>query len=199
MGDFNYNLRDPASEGHLLLESLSAMDFRVIRFDDTFFHNAGFFELDCCAVIGLDVVGHSVHLSESPILGGYLWLYFNVVLNDHRHLAPGAPLMRRDLRAYSPDHFCQELAYSDWSTLQNPCVTIDQAAELLNRIFLDVFERLAPLRLVTPSSRTIKIWKTPELLAMEKCCAKLHKTIRRRNFDADLIGQFYQLRHQLQR
>lgn len=59
-------------------------------------------------------------------------LYVIVVLDDHRRLAPSAPVMRRDSPEYSPEYFCQELANSDWSALWSSCVTVDEVAELLN-------------------------------------------------------------------
>lgn len=55
MGDFNYNLGDPTSDRHMLIEALAEMDFKVIRFGNTFFHNVGSSELNWYVTAGLDV------------------------------------------------------------------------------------------------------------------------------------------------
>lgn len=195
MGDFNYNLADPLSQGQQLVETSTEPDSQVLRFGSTSFHKAGSSELDFCTIAGLEVGMSSLKCGDFP------WpdvnLFFNICQPARALPSDGPPVMRRSWCGYSADHFCSVLSCMDWSSACIGVVSIDTAAELLTSNFTSALNVLDPIGIVRLSSQQRKVWKIPELDALEKRYAKLHKRISNRALD--LIKQFRALRFESQR
>lgn len=106
------------SDGHNFILSLTEMNYSIIRFGPTFFHNLGKSELYFCAVSGFDADCNSLATSEFPVPGGHLWLYFAVSWDpggDQR--SGGSSVRRRDWSRYSNEAYCEALASLDWSPI----------------------------------------------------------------------------------
>lgn len=109
MDDFDYNLTDPLSVAHQLVETLSEPNFQVLRFGNTFFHNSGSCKQDLCAV--LDANLGSIRSGEFSRLGEHVYLFFNVNQPGSAVLSERPPVKRRLLTSSA-------LGFQVWIGLQ---------------------------------------------------------------------------------
>lgn len=197
-GDFNYNLNDPLTDGHLLLEQLHLLDFRTLRFGSTFCHTVGESELDFCAVSGLEVDESSIAKSDFPFPGGHLWISFlvHIVNATARSELPAKRI--RDWRGYTDQLLLQSLNACDWTLFGDSYASPDELAELLTGNMQLVLDNLAPFKVVRGSSRVRQPWRTAELDDLEAECSRLHRRYRRK-FDYDVLVKFREVRRRSQR
>lgn len=105
--------------------------------------------------------------SSYPLPGGHLWLFFNITEEVPATICSRQPVKRRIWSQYSPVTLCNGLFAFDWSSFVDPSCSVDDC-ELLASYFNSAFDSLALWTVVTLSSRHRKVWKTPELLHMER-------------------------------